>query len=280
MKLIYFLFITFTVYFSGLTLMGYQNLNQILFSDIHNNALGVYFKEQISDKVIHDYKQLLVKNFPEADIKYWSPAEQYQDFVQTNMTSLEQSLNPDDIISTLPGYIEIKFITQKEYQSAIQSNLFKNEIVDSVATNNSWSDKFSSIVLFFNASGKFLFLFIFFSTAFIIVTAVRLISQMRIKEFYVRHFLGQSYFEIYRPTATLIVALSAVAYVAAMALVFISYILLKSKASGQKDLFFIYKKISFLSTDSILILATGLIVVVAISLVLSFKKVSELLEEN
>ena len=280
MKFIYFLFLTFTVYFCGLSLLGYQNLNYILFEDVQQNTLGVYFKNMVTLSEVDLIKNNFQSEFKKSEIKVWTPEEQYQDFVKTNLTSLEKSFNPEDIISTLPLYLEIKFENARDFAKALQSPLFKSDFIDTLSTNNTWTNRFASIVVFFNSGGKLLFLFVFFATAFIVVSAVRVLSQERIKEYYVRFFLGQSYFQIFKPTATTILVLSLSSYMVGLFFVYATYFILKSKAAAQSDLFFIYKKVSFLNFDYILILTASLLLVVSLALFFSFKKVSLLLDEK
>jgi cell division protein FtsX len=271
MKWIYLIFFSIAVYFCSMALWSYQNLNAILFNQSALFSKGAYFKSGTTSDEINSLKAQLNQNWPTLRARIWSPKDQYNEFIEG--AALEGAIDAEEIVQTLPYYLEVESSNKAELAQVVTYLQEQSGIIESLIDANSWTQKFSAIVLAIDSLGKIFFLFIFLIVCFLSLAAVRFMASERRNEYAIRSFLGEDLLQTLRPLFTEILIVSFLGTAIGFALTFLSYWSLKLRAATNVDLFFINQRIEFITWSNAAILTAGLLFALLIALTLSFKSI-------
>ncbi len=192
MKYILATYLMFSVLVSSIVLLFYQNSNHILFAASEKQMISFSFKNDVdisaAEKIVSEMKKKY--DLPEADLH--SPADQYNEFAKSFSMYNQGVFEAEEIISLIPFAVDFTAPAESN-PNELKKLLLSENIFVSSDSSSSWALKFQSVIKFIENTGRFAFLVLFFSSALITASVVRILIFQDAPKIKIRSFLGESF---------------------------------------------------------------------------------------
>ncbi len=258
MKYLFGLYLTFSVFFSSLILLSYQNAVSVLFSASEKQTLSFSFRDEVTQNFVEQTAESLKTKYKIHSYTLYSPADQYSEFSKSFTMYNQGTFNAEEIIKLIPYSIDFNFSIDQN-TAEIKKLLISENIFQETGTAQNWLDKLKTIATAVENFGRFLFLFVFLTTSMMTVATIRILFENNKSENKIRSYLGDSFKSIITQYFLKILGLCVFSFCAGLLLTFVTYQLLLFKLQHLSEFNFLYSRLHFLNINSTLLIAFGFV---------------------
>ncbi len=270
MKYLFAIYLVFSVFFTSFSMLIYQNINQVLFSQTDAETISMYFQDDVTrDFVESKVSQLTLKYELKSAIIH-SPADQYAEFVKSFTMYSPGAFDAEEIIQLTPYLVDFTLSPHQNKQD-IKKLLVDEKIFQETGTSSEWLDKLQSLAGLARGAGKFLFLFLFAGTALLTVATVRILILKDEYKNKIYSYLGQSFYKIYRYYLIRIGALYFLSVATGILLNYCIHEFFIFKIKSNLQFSFLASRLHFLTYESLLIIAAGFLTAFMLGAVFSLQ---------
>lgn len=258
MRYLFGIYLVFSVFFSLLALLVYQNTNQILFQSKELSSISLTFQNEMTKesaiKIATDLK--LKYKLKEANIH--TPADQYLDFIKSFSMYNQGAFDTEEILQLIPFAVDFVIGDQQDVR-AIKKNILSENIFQENGTSSEWMDKLKSVANLVEDLGRFIFLFLFASTSLMTVATIRILISEDESKNKIRSYLGETFQSIYRRYLVSMAKLYTFAIGFGFLLTYIIYQFFIFKIRTNLKFSFVADRVHYLTQESILLILAGFI---------------------
>jgi cell division protein FtsX len=271
MRYLFGIYLIFSIFFSSFVLLIYQNTTQVLFQPKELSTLSFTFQTETTKDTAEKIAADLVNKYKLKQAVLHSPEDQYLAFIKSFSMYNQGAFDKQEILQLIPFSVDFIISTQDNAQSIKQKILAENIFQENIASSD-WVDKLKSVAQLVEGLGRFLFLFLFASTALMTVATIRiLITEDEVKN-KIRSYLGEPFQSIYRRYLYSTGKLYAISIGLGFLLNYIIYQFLVYKIRTNPNFSFIAGRIEYLSQESILLMLAGFLTAFGLGSFISLKQ--------
>jgi cell division protein FtsX len=270
MRYLFGIYLVFSVFFSSFVLLIYQNSNQVLFQSKELSTLSFTFKNETTKESALNTAESLKQKYQFSEAIIHTPADQYADFIKSFSMYNQGAFDTEEILQLIP--FSVDFVIQGTQDAQIfKKALLQENIFQENTTSTDWITKLKSVASLIEGLGRFLFLFLFASTALMTVATIRiLITEDEFKN-KIRSYLGESFQTIYLRYIFSAAKLYVLAISIGFLLNFLIYQFLVLKIRTNLKFSFIADRIQYLTTESVFLMLVGFAVAFGLGSFVSLK---------
>ena len=271
MKYMFSLYLAFSVFFSSLVMLFYQNTNQILFSVNEDRKISFTFHENTTSEQAES-KAIEIKNkFNLSSAAVITPADQYTDFIKSFAMYNQGAFEAEEILKLIPYALDVT-LSDSQDRDEIRKKITAENTFQETETSSIWIRKLKSLSALLEKLGRFLFLFLFTSTALMTAATIRILVFENEHRIQIQSYLGESFISVLRSYLLKTGALCALAIGFGFLLSYVGYQFLVLKITSFAEFSFIANRIQFLDLKSILVLCLGFLVAFVAGSFFSYQK--------
>lgn len=271
MKYMFGLYLVFSVFFSSLAMLFYQNTNQILFSVSQSRQVSFTFQDDTTAEEAESKAAEIKNKFNLKSVKVFAPADQYADFIKSFTMYNPGAFEATEILKLIPYTLDIT-LTDSQSREEIQKKISAENTFQETGTSSVWINKLKSFSILIEKLGRFLFLFLFTSTALMTAATIRILVFENEHRIQIQSYLGQSFVSILGSYLFQSAMLCGLAVGFGFLLTYAGYEFLVLKITNSIEFSFITDRIQFLDLKSILILCSGFFIAFVAGSFFSYQK--------